>query len=373
MSTVVCHTQHESLPVFKQPGRYHWPGSSAERTNRQPILRILTTESILSDVHHADSMSPSTDRSAAASTSRAELTDAPDVIRDSSRHPINTPSATLAHPFPSSLSPGTSRGHTRAKSTIEHIEEASVSPVHRATRRARAASSATLGGQPRLPSMLASLLTHHRAPVQPRTAAHDPDLVGSFTPTSSPRPRLRSLLSGLGAGSSDSFSSISASPQPPPPSPHFAVAARSLSRTRHQSEGPRVRARAPASTPIDAPGTPTLPSICRTPSSYSGSDYFATTAPSSAGPATPVHTAAVLPLPGVGVGAGRKSGDCLTLHPVLEDLERSSMFRVQTACATCGKRGSNFPTCPKCGEMWCSRVCRLQKGDGKRHICAKKT
>ncbi|TFK91108.1 hypothetical protein K466DRAFT_515938 [Polyporus arcularius HHB13444] len=372
MSTVVCHTQHESLPAFKQPGRYHWPSSSSERTSRHPILRVLTTESTLPDVHHADHMSPRTGPSA-ASTSRAGPSDAPDVIRESSRRPTNTHSAT--HPIPSGSSPGAIHGHTRAKSTVEHIENASASLDYRATRRARAASSATLGRQPRLPSMLASLLTHKRAPVQPRTAAHDPDLVGSFTPTSSPRPRLQSLLSGLGTGPSDSISFIGASPsQPPSPSSHFATAPRNLGRARHQSEGPRVRARVSVGAPVDAPASPTLPSICRTPSSYSGSEYFTpTTAPSSAGPATPVHTATTLPLPGAGAGAGRKSGDCLTLHPVLEDLERSSMFRVRTACATCGIRGSNFPTCPKCGEMWCSRVCRLQKSDGKRHICAKKS
>ncbi|RPD77809.1 hypothetical protein L226DRAFT_532579 [Lentinus tigrinus ALCF2SS1-7] len=314
--------------------------------------------------------------SSAASTSRADPVDAPDAIRELSRPSNNAPSATLAHPFPSSTSPTLSRGHSRAKSTTEHIENASPS-LDRATRRARAASSATIGTRPRLPSMLASLLTHHRAPAQPRTAAHDPDLVGSFAPTGSPRPRLQSLLSGLGAGSSDSFASIGALPPQPSPLPsRFATAARSLSRPRHQSESPLARARAPASAPIDTPTSPTLPSICRTPSSYTGSDYFTlatSTAASSAGPPTPVHTVPALPLSG-GVEAGtiRKPGDYLTLHPVLEDLERCSMFRVQTACATCGKRGSNFPTCPKCGEMWCSRACRLQKSDGKRHVCAKR-
>ena len=354
------------------------PSSSSERTHKQPALHILTNDNSLSDIRSTDSMSYTSEQPA-ASTSRAALTDVPDVMPEPSRHSNNIPNATLAHPFPSGSSSSACRVHSRAKSTTEHIEKATASLDHRATRRARAASSATVGTRPRLPSMLASLLTHHRAPAQPRTAAHDPDLVGSFTPTSSPRPRLQSLISGLGAGSSDSFGSIGASPpQPSPPPSRFATATRSLSRHRHQSEAPRPRARAQTSA---RSASPSLPSICRTPSSYSGSDYFtfptaaSSTAPSSAGPATPVHTAPALPVPGgAGADAGttRKSGDYLTLHPVLEDLERSSMFRVQTACATCGKRGSNFPTCPKCGEMWCSRACRLQKGDGKRHICAKR-
>ncbi|KAI0372144.1 hypothetical protein BV20DRAFT_98943 [Pilatotrama ljubarskyi] len=120
------------------------------------------------------------------------------------------------------------------------------------------------------------------------------------------------------------------------------------------------RRRQSVTSTVDSPST-SIPSICRTPSSYSGSEYFPT-APSSAGPATPVHAATVLP-------QARKSES--SLYPVLESLERSSMFCVQTACATCGKHGSNFPCCPRCGEMWCSRSCRLQRGNGKRHICSK--
>ena len=82
-----------------------------------------------------------------------------------------------------------------------------------------------------------------------------------------------------------------------------------------------------------------------------------------------MHGATALPLP----RKGDSGSATATLHPVLESLERASMFRVQTACAGCGRRGSNFPCCPKCGEMWCSRACRLKKGDGKRHVCAKKS
>ena len=201
--------------------------------------------------------------------------------------------------------------------------------------------------RPRLPSMLSSVLTNPRAPVQTQLASTgDSGLVGSFAPTGSPRPRLLSLLSLGGTASSPTPSA--------PQSPRRAPLHVATDRLERRSSDERRS----ASSPVESPAT-TIPSICRTPSSDSGSEYFPT-APSSAGPTTPTHTAATLPF-------ARKS----ELHPVLESLERTSMFSVQTACATCGKHGSNFPCCPKCGEMWCSRVCRLQKGNGKRHICAK--
>lgn len=57
------------------------------------------------------------------------------------------------------------------------------------------------------------------------------------------------------------------------------------------------------------------------------------------------------------------------LHPILASLERKSRICTRaTQCSTCGKPGADFPRCSKCGEMWCSRPCRLV--DGKRHICA---
>ena len=102
-----------------------------------------------------------------------------------------------------------------------------------------------------------------------------------------------------------------------------------------------------------------IPSICRTPSSYSESEYFST-APSSAGPTTPVHSNSTSPI------LPHKA-----LRPILEALEDASKFRVQTSCASCGKAGSNFPCCPRCSEMWCSRECRLRSTGGKKHICKK--
>ena len=56
------------------------------------------------------------------------------------------------------------------------------------------------------------------------------------------------------------------------------------------------------------------------------------------------------------------------LHPILARLEERSRLCVKlTQCTTCRKQGSDFPRCPKCGDTWCSRPCRLM--GGKRHIC----
>ncbi|KAI0712180.1 hypothetical protein C8Q76DRAFT_797058 [Earliella scabrosa] len=391
MSTVVCATQHHQLPPA---GRYHWATSSSERSSRPASLRIVPSDSApscasqISDAIPPGPLRQARCRSSAASSSQLPT---PDAMRDKARHATFQDGAGPALPFPSHnvgapSSPISAHPslHARAKSTTT-APSASPDPLRR-PRRVRAASSATMPtSRPRLPSMLASVLTQHKAPAQPRTAAHDPELVGSFTPTSSPRPRLRSLLSGAGEVHGSAGTSSSAQPIPPPSQSHSGA------RLRHQSDArlpqwtpssfrPRSHSRSHAARAIpddDAPPSPDLPSICRTPSSYSGSDYFPT-APSSAGPPTPVHTITTLPS-GVGTGVGlglspapvcRKSE---ALHPVLEKLERASMFRVQTACATCGKRGSNFPCCPKCGEMWCSRECRLKKAVGKRHVCARKS
>ncbi|KAI1789606.1 hypothetical protein LXA43DRAFT_558970 [Ganoderma leucocontextum] len=79
------------------------------------------------------------------------------------------------------------------------------------------------------------------------------------------------------------------------------------------------------------------------------------TASSSEAPATP-KTQSMLPqdLPPV------------TVSP-LEELERSSRFRVPCVCMTCKRAGSNYPSCGKCGEMWCSRECRT--GAARTHVC----
>ncbi|KAH7919583.1 hypothetical protein BV22DRAFT_853796 [Leucogyrophana mollusca] len=55
------------------------------------------------------------------------------------------------------------------------------------------------------------------------------------------------------------------------------------------------------------------------------------------------------------------------LHPILEAVESASKLSSQAVCATCLKAGKDFPRCPRCSDMWCSRACRLD--GGKRHVC----
>jgi len=55
------------------------------------------------------------------------------------------------------------------------------------------------------------------------------------------------------------------------------------------------------------------------------------------------------------------------LHPILEAVESASKLSSRTACSPCLKSGFDYPRCPRCKDMWCSRECRLQ--GGKRHVC----
>jgi len=102
-----------------------------------------------------------------------------------------------------------------------------------------------------------------------------------------------------------------------------------------------------------------IPSISRTASSFTGVDD-ASTAPTSvhvsrdSSPKPSLHSPRAQPA---------------RLHPVLAACERGSKFTTQMICATCAKPGRNYPKCAKCGEMWCSRACRLKDG-AKRHVCA---
>ncbi|KAI0072864.1 hypothetical protein K474DRAFT_1667299 [Panus rudis PR-1116 ss-1] len=84
------------------------------------------------------------------------------------------------------------------------------------------------------------------------------------------------------------------------------------------------------------------------------------TASSSEGPATP------------------RPGSPLLTHelPVeitLAGIEQASRFRIPANCVTCKRTGSNFPSCSKCGDMWCSRRCRLTACQGGSHVCHPRT
>ncbi|GJE97140.1 zinc finger MYND domain-containing protein [Phanerochaete sordida] len=59
-----------------------------------------------------------------------------------------------------------------------------------------------------------------------------------------------------------------------------------------------------------------------------------------------------------------------TLGPSLSALERQSRLRVPAQCVACKRAGHNFPSCPTCGDSWCSRECRVAAAAGSRHVCA---
>ncbi|KZT12044.1 uncharacterized protein LAESUDRAFT_710544 [Laetiporus sulphureus 93-53] len=235
------------------------------------------------------------------------------------------------------------RIYSRAKS--EAVMTIKPSRSH-GTHRTRSSSSAELSHFTSKQACRPFLTTRVTLPTIAPAILHTPqdelELLGSFTPTSPSRQSLRSLLhsrssswaffEGIGEEDDDGLH-------------HF-----SPSQNGSSENSPETSPHLPSFT---------IPSICRTPPSYAGSEYFPT-APSSAGPPTPVGDLSSSP------HVRPKA-----LRPSLESLEDTSKFCVQAHCAACKRVGSNFPCCPRCGEMWCSRECRLQGSSGKRHVCRK--
>lgn len=114
----------------------------------------------------------------------------------------------------------------------------------------------------------------------------------------------------------------------------------------------------PALVPLKGPSrseASAKPSLSRVPS-------FASleTISSSEGPETPRgHSPLNSPLP----------PHAHALSPSLSYLEKQSRLRVPGQCVSCKRTGHNFPSCPACGDMWCSRECRVRATAGSKHIC----
>ncbi|CAE6529134.1 unnamed protein product [Rhizoctonia solani] len=66
---------------------------------------------------------------------------------------------------------------------------------------------------------------------------------------------------------------------------------------------------------------------------------------------------------------GRSSRPLPKLDPVLAALEKSSKLKSKSVCLNCKKKGDNYPCCPRCGEAWCSRECRVEANKGGKHVC----
>ncbi|CAE6498896.1 unnamed protein product [Rhizoctonia solani] len=68
-------------------------------------------------------------------------------------------------------------------------------------------------------------------------------------------------------------------------------------------------------------------------------------------------------------GLGRSALPLPKLDPVLAALEKSSKLKSKSVCLNCKKKGDNYPCCPRCGEAWCSRECRVEANKGGKHVC----
>ena len=237
-------------------------------------------------------------------------------------------------PLPSSVAfPG---AHTRTTSLVSHHQGSLKTPRSRVH---SLSAFATVRGVP-------------KADVLSPVAVKGDETIGSFTPTNCSRQHIQSLL---GTSSRPRF---------------FTFAARQL------ALGTRSPLRPDFNVPFDddtvspldddSPPASPIPSICRTPSSESELDY-SPTSPSSAGPSTPLQTHSSTP----SIHQSTSSSMGLRTPAALAAIEDKSKFRVRTSCSTCHKPGSNYPCCPRCGEMWCCRECRLQSTGGKKHVCAK--
>ncbi|KAI0785276.1 hypothetical protein C8Q75DRAFT_776661 [Abortiporus biennis] len=256
--------------------------------------------------------------------------------------------------------------HTRSMSvTMRRTTPSTIPPSTPRSERARSRAASTVSySGPHGPARIrVSSLATISTGVVPKAEAVEPiatggeETIGSFTPTGCPRQQLHSLL---GPATRPRFYSVAG--RRSNGSPRGAI-------LPHRRQSMTISNSPPDNAPTMNPDSP-IPSICRTPSSYSEDSEYFSTAPSSAGPQTPTVTFSPLPPPMLKL-PGQMTTPGMSIPASLAALEEKSKFRVRTHCASCRKFGSNFPCCPRCGEMWCSRECRLRSGNGKRHTCKK--
>jgi len=168
---------------------------------------------------------------------------------------------------------------------------------------------------------------------------------GSFSPTASARVSLMSLKGPSASRKRPSLDRISV------PLWHGDVASRSRAPQSPDTDSP-----SPPSSPLSINSSlSSIPSISRTSSSFSALDVRSARDSTKRRSKAPLQEA---------------EGRCNELHPVLAACEKMSKVSSQAVCATCRKPGYDYPRCAKCGEMWCSRACRLRDGR-KRHVCSR--
>ncbi|KDQ62418.1 hypothetical protein JAAARDRAFT_30323 [Jaapia argillacea MUCL 33604] len=174
-----------------------------------------------------------------------------------------------------------------------------------------------------------SLEATKATPIAELSVCDDASTCGSFTPTRSAFDSLRLHKSSTSQWQSNS------SHHPSPPSPECP------------------------SSPVGSTFS-SIPSISRTTSPVSPTDSLYTAD-------TSVHSS---PQSTLKLRAPLRRVESNTMNPILSNLETASKLRTTCRCATCGVPGSNFPKCPRCAEMWCSRECRVRSCGGKKHVCS---
>ncbi|KII90855.1 hypothetical protein PLICRDRAFT_90616 [Plicaturopsis crispa FD-325 SS-3] len=118
---------------------------------------------------------------------------------------------------------------------------------------------------------------------------------------------------------------------------------------------------------------PSVPSISRTSSSFTASDIFTPDSATDSGDTSVPPSLRSFRRPRrqtLQHPHHRPKAASTGMHPILSAVERKSRLCAASTCATCKKSGFDFPRCGQCGDMWCSRECRLH-GGVKRHVCVR--
>lgn len=216
---------------------------------------------------------------------------------------------------------------------VEHEKSPTFYTSHK---RARTLSQFSVSSQ-------SSKLTLDMSKILPTSTLRSYNASGSFSPTTSASASLLALDSNF----SPERLSLNHIREPNPASLWDGDGVESPT-----PQSPETRSPDSPSSPLSIESSHSfIPSISRTSSSFFASDVLLTTS----------CKASLL----------KAEGQCnKKLHPVLAACERMSKVSSRAVCATCMKPGYDYPRCSKCGEMWCSRVCRL-KGGAKRHVCSR--
>ncbi|KAJ3485993.1 hypothetical protein NLI96_g4555 [Meripilus lineatus] len=245
------------------------------RTNAAPSLRIFTSRGPSNESRVRDRGVECGGDQASSSFGSSRIVDDDSILSDTSSHSSRRVVADRDG-RPKAVR-DLQLGHTRTRcSSTTHTMSAIHGVSHSRTRAMSASDSCIRGPRKRLSSLSLSTMSSTivpKADLAAPEATDVDDLLGSFAPTSCARQHIKSLIGTSSRPRLPLLRSLKASPILFPRRPSTPEE------------------------PITPPDSP-LPSICRTPSSYSEpeSEYFPSL-PSSAGPVTPVSSTTPTPSP----------------------------------------------------------------------------